>query len=130
MSYEVGHLAPINNNVGVYLCVPDPSHELRSDESHQELIASLELEVTDEKGSAVVKLNQSLKVLIWSFPEGGANTHGLYDLDESFFFPEPNTRYRIRSKYKGDPKLKGREGFLLIRCGGHIYNTCKLQDLS
>jgi len=58
--------------------------------------------------------------MFWSGFEGGPDTYGLYDLDESFFEPRDGESYQIRIRYTPEPKLAGFRGFVYIRCGGSI----------
>jgi hypothetical protein len=120
VSYHLEKLPLVRSEVGVYLCLNDSQHLWQTDESHTQLKGRVELEVTDELGKSVCRVNQPLAKLIWAYPEGGPETYGLYKLQESFFPAVRNKKYRIHVHYSPDPSLKGVEGFVFIRCGGSV----------
>lgn len=119
-SYRIERLPAIPNYLGVYLSLSDPAEKFWRDEARQPLTATVEITVFDQDGAVVCDVKRPIKEMVWAHPEGGPDTFGVYDLDESFFEPQPGERYEIRLKYLPDAALTGMEGFVHIRCGGSI----------
>lgn len=117
-TYEIADLSEPRHRVGVYFCIVDPERALKSDDVRKGLQGMIDIEVTDGTGHAVCHVKRSPADMIWADPEGGANTYGLYSLEESFFEARSGERYRIHVRYSPDPKLSGFEGFVFIRSGG------------
>ena len=90
------------------------------DAARKGLAATVEIDVTDSKGASVCHVNRPLAELTWADPEGGRDTYGLYQLEESSFQPRTGERYQIRIRYTPDAKLTCFKGFAHIRCGGSI----------
>lgn len=119
-TYEVERLPLAGNRVGVYLSIVDPEQRFALLEARRQLTAQVEISVVDLHGKRVCRVRKSLGTLIWAGDEGGPNTHGLYDLVDSFFAPAEAGRYQIRIRYEPDPTLSGMIGFVHLRCGGSI----------
>lgn len=119
-TYRIEQLPTFGNRVGVYLSVVDVHGKYDRLEARKSLAAVVEISVVDQNGVVVSEVEQPLGKLIWAGGEGGADTHGLYDLDDSFFAPAEGGRYEIRIRYRPDPQLSGMSGFVHIRCGGSI----------
>jgi hypothetical protein len=119
-TYNVARLPSLSGEVGIYLSVVDPGHELRSDESRHELNATVEIEVIDGNGKLACRVQQPLGRMTWAEPEGGADTYGLYLLPQSFFKSEQNEKYQIHLRYSPDDRMSGFRGFVHVRCGGSI----------
>lgn len=119
-TYEVERIPLAGNRVGVYLSIIDPEQKFERLEARRPLVATVEISVVDPQGKQLCDVKQSLGKLIWAGDEGGPNTHGLYDLVESFFASSGAGRYEIRIRYLPDPVLAGMIGFVHIRCGGSI----------
>jgi hypothetical protein len=117
-SYALEKLPTLQKHVGIYLAIRDPDKRFRTDAPRNQLAAQFEFDLIDESGAVVAQLRHSLAKMHWASPEGG--DYGLYDLDQSFFNPNPGARYRLRVHYSPDPALNGLIGFIHIRCGGHI----------
>jgi hypothetical protein len=119
-TYRIEKLPKLKPHVGVYVCVADPDRKWEDYAARKRLKTTIELDVTDGQGATVCHVRRPIGEMIWSDPEGGPNTYGLYDLDESFFVPSDGERYQIRIRYIPEPGLAGFKGFVFIRCGGSI----------
>lgn len=119
-TYQIEKLPALQNEVGIYLCVNDPAHRWRSDSSRKTLNAKVEIEVTDDSGRVVTRVDKQFSKLTWAEPEGGADTYGLYEIPNSFFRSQSQQKYRIQIRYSSDPAFEDLEGFVFIRCGGSI----------
>jgi hypothetical protein len=119
-TYQVERLPLAGQRVGVYLSVVDPERKFHRLEARKQLGAEVEITIVDGDGTMVRTMKQPLGKLIWANSEGGADTHGLYDLVDSFFPAADGGRYEIRLRYQPDPALEGMTGFVHVRCGGSI----------
>jgi len=119
-TYRIENLPKLESPVGVYLCIADPDRKLGNDAAREHLKATIELDVTDGKGATVCHVSHPFAEMVWADPEGGPDSYGLYNLDESFFVPSDGERYQIRLHYTPEPGLAGFKGFVFIRCGGSI----------
>jgi hypothetical protein len=119
VSYNVEHLPEIGKSAVVYFCIVDDSRTLQSDEARRQLKATCDIDIVDGKGQSVCHVVRSLAQMYWADPEGGRNTYGLYTMDSVFEYGG-DEEYRIRVRYSSDAKLQGFQGFVYIRCGGHI----------
>jgi hypothetical protein len=119
-SYRLEQLPIIGKEAVIYLCISDPNHKWRTDDSRRQLTATVEFDIIDGRGQSVCSVKQRLGKMYWAEPEGGKDTYGLYVLPESEFEPQRSEKYRIHLHYSADPQLSGLEGFAWIRCGGSI----------
>jgi hypothetical protein len=119
-TYHIEQLPNFGGELGIYLSVVDPRHELQSDESRHKLNASVDIEVVDGDGKRVCQVQQALGKMTWADPEGGADTYGLYLLPQSFFTSKHGEGYQIHLRYSPDQRMSGFRGFVHIRCGGSI----------
>lgn len=109
--FAVEDLHDIGQKVGVYLFV---------DRSQHSDVAQFEFEVCNSKGQSLAHANRALSEFTWSTPLGIERGDGsaLYSLDESFFRVQKGERYTLRVKYRPDPALRTRQGFVYLQCGG------------
>jgi hypothetical protein len=119
-TYRVEQLPIVDKQLGIYLSVMDHDNKFRTDEARNQLAAKIEITIVDQQGKTVCHVEQPLAKMRWAWPEGGRDTYGVYDLDQSFFMPQNDSHYRLQVQYWPDPKLSGLRGFFRIRCGGSI----------
>jgi hypothetical protein len=99
VTYHIENLPDLRPQLGVYLSVADPDHVFESDDSRHQLNAMVEIDVVDGAGQSVCHVDDSLAKMWWAAPEGGPDTYGLYNSDQSFFVPKQGERYEIHARY-------------------------------
>ena len=110
--YQVARLTDIGRDCGVHLAVADPQdHWLLHDTRRLE--GNLALQLIDSNGVVIVSTSGRLGEYTWM---GWNNIHALYQLDRSFFRPNPSERYRLILTYDPDPNLAGYQGFAYLLC--------------
>ena len=111
--FVVSDLHDIGSKAGVYLFVGGPRHY---DGEHR-LQAAFDFEVRNAKGQLMAHAKKPLGEFTWSTNGDG---WGLYSLDQSFFRVHKGERYTLRVRYRPDPVLRARQGFVYLQCGGSI----------
>jgi hypothetical protein len=115
--YRVAGLTDIGRECGVYLAIHDSAdHWLRS--PTRQLRGNVRLELFDSGGRPVVQVEGELGTFIWMDRGDQPGLHGLYKMDESFFYPRSREEYVLRLSYLPDPKLIGYKGCAYLLCGG------------
>jgi hypothetical protein len=111
--YELAELPNIQKECGVYLAIlhDEGTPWLRET---KDIDGELLLELVDAGGNAVVNVSGPLGDYIWA----QGSRFELYQLDKSFFVPDPKQEYKLRVSYSPDPRLSGMRGFVYLRCGG------------
>lgn len=119
--YYLGQLPVMSRPVVAYFCIRDPFGDNRdTDKRRHEFKVRTQIEVEDQTGRIVSRVDAYLAQMIWSFPAGGRDCYGLYILGSSDFQPQEGVEYRIRLRYSGSPAFADLRGFLYLRCGGSI----------
>lgn len=111
--YRLSKVPSIGRECGVYLVIPRRAGEFLKDEKHCD--GSLRLELTDSRGSTVMSADGRLGDYTWAL--GGR--YELYQLDETFFTPDPAEQYVLRVSYEPDPRLEHMHGHIYLQSGGY-----------
>jgi hypothetical protein len=107
--YAIENL-PALPHCGIYFSVNGPDYN-RS-------IGHWRMVILDDSGVAIKEVSTDTDKLTWTNYPSGA--YSLYDVDNSFFDPKANQRYRIRIEFSmSSPNTVG-TGALFIKCGGSI----------
>ena len=112
--YRFGGLANIGRRCGVHLAIRDHDHRWWGET--RGVGGKLQLDLLDSQGRIVVSVSGRLGDYVWW---GFSDLHALYQMDKSFFSPDPGEEYRLRFSYEPDAKLAGYKGFVYVRSGGN-----------
>lgn len=110
--YQLNDVRDIGKKCGIYLAIIPRDGKIVDETANYN--GRLQLELKDSKGISVVSVDGRLGEYIWA---QGGNCE-LYQLDKSFFDPDPNEKYTLRLTYSPDSKLNGMRGFVYVRSGG------------
>jgi hypothetical protein len=113
-TYHLSGLPKLGNaQAQICLLINDPSVEpLKAT-----LTAKVMCSLTDAAGRTIATFESPLKQLIWSSPIHDRFGYDLYDLDKSFFVPQPGEKYTLHVKYLGDRALSSKTGLIYVWCG-------------
>lgn len=113
--YHFTNLPNIKKTCGIYLAIAHDggAPPLRNEKN---IDGTLEFELMDSDGDFVTTVGGRLGDYIWA--HGGK--YELYQLDKSFFRPDPKEEYKLRVRYSPDSRLASIRGFVWIRCGGSL----------
>lgn len=115
-TFALANLSNIRRDAGIYLCVDNAGRKW-NDTTISQLEANFQFQLADSTGGIVAQLDVPLKSLVWSTHSDTVDA--LYQLDKSFFRPDPQQRYTLHVHYTPDSKFGEAKGFIHMRCGGH-----------
>ena len=114
--YRFARLPNIGPHCGVHLAIRDQNDRLMRERDKKQFDGKVQLDLLNSQDRQVVSVSGRLGDYIWW---GFSDLHVLYQLNDSFFYPDTAQEYQLRFSYEPDSRLEGYKGFVYIQSGGH-----------